>query len=241
MVRTAICYVEAAQSALEKERYEKKDGYIISGYSLGAYVSLQLAHAFETSDADASYAAADASASASDDRTVDLLLVGGSPCNLLQEAELIRASSTMPQPHLFPLALLGYRKNGYPHLRMEDFLNAPYADETAVYLDGDHDYGNFLPNGTAELFTAKFLNNEGMDEVNQILDENSVKPWQNRCKFIMTHGTDDKTVYYEQARDFALEQLMTGGNVSFIPTLGTHTDAGLWFFLRLYAELEHFD
>jgi pimeloyl-ACP methyl ester carboxylesterase len=227
MVRTTARYVEAARSALEKEKYEKKGGYILSGYSLGAYVSLQLAHEFETN-------------ASADSMDVDLLLVGGAPCNLLQEADLIRASSTMPQPHLFPLALLGYKENGYPHLRMDDYLKEPYASGAAVCLDGKHDYGNFFTKNTQDLFTRNFLENEGMEEINRILDDNSVKPWKNRCRFIMTHGIDDETVYYEQAKDFAAEQSDTG-SVPFSTTPGTHTDAGIWFFLRLYAELDNFD
>jgi pimeloyl-ACP methyl ester carboxylesterase len=228
MVRTTTEYVEAARFALGKEKYEKKGGFIISGYSLGAYVSLQLTHEFETN-------------ASVNDMDVDLLIVGGSPCNLLQQTNLIRASSTMPQPYLFPLALLGYKKNAYPHLRINDYLKEPYASEAAAYLDGEHDYRDFFTKNTSDLFTGNFLKNNGMNEMNKILDDNSVKPWKNRCKFIMTHGMDDKTVYYEQARDFVAEQKKYGGNVSFGSTAGTHTDAGIWFFLRLYVELSNFN
>jgi pimeloyl-ACP methyl ester carboxylesterase len=228
MVRTTFEYVEAARLVLGEEKYEKKDGFIISGYSLGAYVSLQLTRELETNVS-------------VNDIEVDLLIVGGAPCNLLQEANLIRASSTMPQPHLFPLALLGYKKNAYPHLRIKDYLKEPYASEAAVYLDGEHDYQNFFSENTSDLFTENFLGNNGMDEMNKILDDNSVKPWMNRCKFIMTHGMDDATVYYEQAKDFAAEQQEYGGSVSFGSTAGTHTDAGVWFFLRLYVELSNFN
>jgi pimeloyl-ACP methyl ester carboxylesterase len=224
MVRTTTEYVEAARTVLAREKYAGEGGFIIAGYSLGAYVSLQLARAFETA--------------ASGDMAVDLLVTGGSPCNLLQQAELIRKSVTLPQPHLLPLALLGYRKNSYPHLVMTDYLNEPYASGTAVYLDGQHgDYESFFTTNTSDLFTAKFLQNEGMDEMNRILADNSVRPWKNRCRFIMTHGADDATVYYEQAKDFAAEQEKYGGSVSFNRTLGTHTSAGMWFFLQLYAEL----
>lgn len=225
MVGTTVEYVSAAQAVLEKMKYEQKDGFVISGYSLGAYVSLQLTREFETN---ASYI----------DNPVDLLIVGGSPCNLLQEANLIRVSESMPQPYLFPLALLGYKKNGYQHLIMNDYLKEPYASEAAVYLDGQHDnYSDFFPKGTSDLFTDAFIKNESMAGLNQILEKNSVKPWINKCKFIMTHGENDETVYYEQARDFASEQVENGGMVSFSKTSGTHTSAGVWFFLRLYVEL----
>jgi pimeloyl-ACP methyl ester carboxylesterase len=227
MVRTTVKFVEAARSALVKEKYDKTDGFIISGYSLGAYVSLQLAREFETN-------------ASMTDVAVDLLIAGGSPCNLLHEADLIRASVNLPQPHLFPLALLGYKKNSYPHLSMTDYLKEPYASGTAVYLDGQHDdFENFFTKNTADLFTVNFLKNEGMDEVNKILEDNSVKPWKNKCKLILVHGTDDETVYYRQAKDFSEEQKKYGGSVSFVDVAGTHTSAGIWFFLRLYAELEN--
>lgn len=229
MVRTTIEYIKAAQYVLAKEKYEQKDGFIISGYSLGAYVSLQLAREFETND---SYK----------DMIVDFLITGGSPCNLFQEASLIRVSGSMPQSYLFPLALLGYKKNGYPHLVMGDYLNEPYASQSAVYLDGQHDdFGDFFPKETQTLFTEAFLKNENMEEINKILENNSVKPWINRCKFVMTHGEDDETVYYAQAKDFASRHIEKGGSVSFNTTSGTHTSAGIWFFLKLYVELKSFD
>jgi pimeloyl-ACP methyl ester carboxylesterase len=230
MVRTTVEYVEAARSVLRKEQYDLKGGFIISGYSLGAYVSLQLAREYETNSA------------AYKDHPVDLLLVGGSPCNLLQEANLIRASENTPQSHLFPLTLLGYKENGYPHLVTADYLREPYASGTALQLDGLHeDYERYFTGKTAELFTENFLKNEGQDEINRILSDNSVKPWKNTCKLIMTHGEDDKTVYYDQARDFALEQEQYGGSVTFQKTAGTHTGAGVWFFLKLYTDLSTMD
>ena len=226
MVRTTVEYVNAARAVLVKENYRKKDGFVLSGYSLGAYVSLQLARAFETN-------------APSDDTAVDLLVAGGAPCDLLKEANLIRASETTTQAHLFPLALLGYKKNSYPHLSMTDYLNEPYASGAAVHLDGQHDdFEVFFTNRTSDLFTGMFLKNEGMDEINGILEANSVKPWKNKCRFVLIHGTDDETVYYRQAKDFAQEQEQYGGSVSFVDVAGTHTGAGMWFFLRLYAELE---
>jgi pimeloyl-ACP methyl ester carboxylesterase len=225
MVRTTVEYVDAALSVLKKEQYDPKGGFVISGYSLGAYVSLQLAREYETNNAHK-------------ERSVDLLIVGGSPCNLLQEANLIRASESTPQSHLFPLTLLGYKENGYPHLVPSDYLREPYASGAALWLDGLHgDYERYFTNKTADLFTENFLKNEGQDEVNKILDDNSVKPWKNSCTLIMTHGQDDKTVYYDQASDFALEQERYGGSVTFQKTAGTHTGAGIWFFLKLYTEL----
>jgi pimeloyl-ACP methyl ester carboxylesterase len=228
MVRTTAAYMEAAQAVLDKESYERKTGLIISGYSLGAYVSLQLARALES----------DASRP---ETKVDLLIVGGSPCNLLQEANLLRASETMPQPHLFPLTLLGYYKNSYPHLVVNNYLKEPYASGAAIYLNGQQSgYEGYFPKKTADLFTEAFIRNEGMEEVNSILETNSVAPWRNTCKFIMTHGRDDETVYFEQAKDFSEAHTQYGGVVTFSATIGTHTGAGIWFYLRLYTELNYY-
>jgi pimeloyl-ACP methyl ester carboxylesterase len=223
---TTIEYVKSAREVLEKEKYPQKAGLIISGYSLGAYVSLQLAHELETNSLYNS------------ELKVDLLIVGGSPCNLLQEAELIRSSQNTTQPHLFPLALLGFKKNGYKQLVMSDYLNEPYASETETALDGFHEYEGYFPTKTSELFTSQFINNQGMAEINKILSENSVSPWKNSCKFIMTHGSDDVTVYHQQARDFATAQNASGGKVEFATTASSHTGAGIWFYLRLLLELD---
>lgn len=234
MVRTTMAYMNAAEAVLDEEAYEQKGGLLLSGYSLGAYVSLQLAHTLEMSHAILS--------DPSQKHPVDLLIVGGSPCNLLQEADLIRASETMPQPYLFPLTLLGYQKNSYPQLVMSDYLQAPYASEAADYLNGQQTgFGDYFPTKTADLFTEAFLRNEGMDAVNDILEANSVEPWVNTCKFIMTHGRDDETVYFEQAKDFSEAHVQYGGTVTFSVTSGTHTSAGIWFYLRLYTELNNFE
>jgi pimeloyl-ACP methyl ester carboxylesterase len=223
MLRTTAEYVHISRQVLEKENYTQRDGLIISGYSLGAYISLQLAREIETKNL---YA-------------VDYLIVGGAPCNLLQEAELIRRSENLSQPYLFPLALLGFGKNGYQSLVMNDYMNEPYASQAATYLDGQHGgFEDFFPEKTSELFTDAFINSRGMDEINGILDENSVKPWPNKCKFLMTHGGDDVTVYYAQARDFAAAQNESGGKVDFEKTVGSHSSAGIWFYLRLMLELD---
>jgi pimeloyl-ACP methyl ester carboxylesterase len=222
MVRTTIEYVAASRKILEKENYKQKGGLIISGYSLGAYISLQIAREIEIENL----------------YTVDYLMIGGSPCNLLQEAELIRQSARLSQPYLFPLALLGFKKNGYPNLVMSDYLNEPYASQAASFLDGQHEFEDYFPGTTSQLFTAGFINNQGMSEINRILDENSVKPWRNKCEFLMTHGKDDVTVYYAQARDFAAAQNEAGGKVEFERTNGSHTEAGIWFYLKLLVELD---
>jgi pimeloyl-ACP methyl ester carboxylesterase len=222
MVRTTIEYVSVSRQILEKENYKQKEGLLISGYSLGAYISLQVAREIEIKNL----------------YKIDYLMVGGSPCNLLQEAELIRQSTILTQPYLFPLALLGFKKNGYQHLVMTDYLNEPYASEAALRLDGQHEFENYFPTRTSELFTDAFINNRGMDEVNRLLEENSVKPWQNKCKFQMTHGGDEVTVYYAQARDFSAAQNEVGGKVEFEKTSGSHTSAGILFYLKLLVELE---
>ena len=224
MVSTTVQFVEASQEVLEKENYTQRGGLLISGYSLGAYVALQLAREYETNPL---Y-----------DNPIDYLLVGGSPCNLLQEADLIRRSTNLSQPYLFPLALLGFIKNGYPSLNINDYLKKPYASGSATYLDGQHDFEGYFPPLTTELFTENFINNVEMDEINRILDDNSVKPWPNKCQMMMTHGGDDRTVYYAQAQDFAKEMNEIGSNVSFLKTAGDHTVAGVIFYIGLLITLE---
>ncbi len=229
MVRTTVEYVNAVRYVLEEEQYEQKEGFIISGYSLGAFASLSLAYELETN-------------AAYQQMPVDLLFIGGTPCDLLYQANLIRSSEQMPQPYLFPLALLGYKKNGYQHLEVGHYLKEPYASQAAEYLNGKNEgFSSFFPNKTSALFTDAFLKDESMEEVNQILSDNSAETWKNRCKFIMTHGENDETVYYEQAKSFASEQKDNGGTVSFVTTSGTHTSAGTWFYLRLYSELGNLD
>ncbi|MDR0732462.1 MAG: alpha/beta hydrolase [Dysgonamonadaceae bacterium] len=224
MVRTTLDYVNASRAVLAKKQYGQKGGFILSGYSLGAFVAVQVARELETNDA-------------YKELPVDLLFTGGTPCDLLRQAELIRADDEFSSSYLYPLLLLGYKENNYPHLNMSDYLKEPYASEAINYLDGSpKDYGNYFPKNPQELFTENFLNNTGQGVINEILEENSVKTWENRCKFIMFHSPDDEITYYDQAAAFVQEQ-QQHGEVTLIDGENTHTAAALLYFSQLNDEL----
>lgn len=227
MIRTTYDFLQAAQIALNENYYASEKSLIVTGYSLGGFVATSLARKIETNP--------------EDNYTVNLLFVGGAPLRLKQISDLVRASDELETPYLMPYAIWGYKKNSYPDLKVEDILKEPYASESDKYFDGNHSgIGELFPKNVNELFTEKYINdtNSANAFINNILDENSVIPWQNKCRFTMIHGKNDKTVYYENAQEYEREHKAAGGKVSFISiTSGTHSSTGITYFINLFLQL----
>lgn len=223
LVNSTIDLFKAAKKTLTDNGYKYKDDIVISGYSQGGFTAASLARELETNTAH--------------NLNVKLLVTGGTPCNLKYIADVVRESDYTEHTYYLPYALWGYKQNAYPQINVNDVLLEPYASESKAYYDGTHDNLNdSFPHDPTELYTSKFLKNLDSDPsiayLNQIIEENSVKPWKNKCKFIMTHGRSDDSVYYENAKDFADEQNDAGGNVTFLSTIGDHTVAFLPYFSK---------
>ncbi|MDR2919408.1 MAG: alpha/beta fold hydrolase [Tannerella sp.] len=228
MIRTTYDFLQAAQITLNQNYFARKKTLIVTGYSLGGYVAASFARELET-NSDYNY-------------PVDLLFVGGAPFRLKQISDLVRASDELVTPYLMPYAIWGYKKNGYPDLKVGDILNEPYASTSDTYFDGNHsNIGELFPKKVNELFTESYINATGETStyINRILDENSVKPWKNKCDFFVIHGKNDKTVYYANAEDYVAEHKSAGGSVDFIPDLlgSDHSGSGIIYFISLTAKL----
>ncbi|MDR0349022.1 MAG: lipase family protein [Tannerella sp.] len=227
MVRTTFDFLRAARVTLDKNNFAGKTGIVVTGYSLGGFVAASLVRELETNPKDG-YA-------------VDLLYVGGAPLRLKQISDLVRKAETLETPYLIPYAIWGYKKNSYPDLSVKDILNEPYASESDAYFDGNHaGIGNLFPKSVNKLFTNNFIIGKGntYTYVSKILDENSVKPWINKCRFVMIHGQKDETVYYANAVDYVQEHKAAGGKVTFIPNIvGTHTSTGIFYFVNMLLQL----
>ncbi|MDO4702579.1 S9 family peptidase [Tannerella sp.] len=225
MVRTTIDFVRASQKVLQENHYAKKKNMLVTGYSLGGFVATQVARELETNLIDG--------------LTVDLLLAGGTPCLLKDISDEVRTSETMPEPYLLPLAIYGYKKNGYHNLDVRRLLREPYASRLAVYFDGQsHTYKEF-PDKTHDLFTDAFIHNtnQANEQIDAILEANSLKPWTNRCEFVLIHGKDDRTVHFENAQAYAAKHRASGGKVTFIDVPGDHPRAGISYFIYLMSYL----
>lgn len=213
MVESVINLTKAAQSTLTNKGYKYKKELVVTGYSQGGFMAASLTRELET-DYSNTY-------------PVNLLVTGGTPCNLKQIVDVVRQSETLTHTYFVPYALWGFKQNGYPQIDVNSILQEPYASQLSELFDGTHgNLNDSFPTKVTDLYTEKFINDLDTDPslayVNQILDENSVKPWINKCKFVMTHATKDVSVYYEQAKDFADQQNALGGKVVFYPTVGDH-------------------
>jgi len=213
LVNSTLDLFKSAKRTLSANGYRYQNDVLISGYSQGGFVAASLAREIETNP--------------SHGFNVKLLVTGGTPCNLKHIADIVRHSDYVDHTYFLPYGLWGYKENAYPQINVEDFLQEPYASESKAYYDGTHqDLNDFFPHTPAEVYTEKFMDDIDIDPsiqyINEILEENSVKPWKNKCKFVMTHGVGDVSVYYQNAKDFAEEHKEAGGKVTFYPTLGDH-------------------
>ena len=215
MVNSTLDLLKASQNTLSSEGYRYKSELIITGYSLGGFVAASIAREIETNP--------------SLGYTSNLLFTGGTPCNLKQITDIVRASKKTQHTYFLTYGLWGYKLNAYPNINIKDFLKEPYASTSLSYFDGTHgdlEVNAYFSQYPKKMYTEKFIKYLDTDPslayMNDILNENSVKPWKNKCRFIMTHGISDVSVYYQNAYDFSIQQNKNGGKVTFIPTEGDH-------------------
>lgn len=228
MVRATTDFIHASQRVLQAMHYGRKRELTITGYSLGAYVATQTARELETN------------ASAINDLTVDRLWVGGTPCDLKQIADEAKTADYLPTPYLLPLAINGYRRNGYPTIEINRLLRMPYAVQLSSRFDGSNEsYADGLPSRASDLFTEAFIRGDAdvSAPVDAILRENSLTPWRNRCAFVMLHGATDRTVYLNNARSYAERHKASGGQVDFQVVPGNHKEAGISYYLYVILHL----
>lgn len=232
MVNSTLDLLKSAQRTLTKKGYKYKKDLIITGYSLGGFVASSLAREIETNP--------------SHGQSVGLLLTGGTPCNLKQIADIVRGTEKTQHHFFLSYGLWGYKENAYPYININDFLKEPYASKSLSWFDGTHYellLNLYFSNRPKDIYTEKFIKyldtDPSISYMNDILKENSVKPWKNKCRFIMTHGTSDVSVYYQNAYDFSENQKKAGGNVTFIPTVGDHIIGIVPYYAKatLYAAL----
>lgn len=228
LTNSTIALIKAAKNKLSAEGYRYKDELVVTGYSQGGFVAASLAKELDTNP--------------SHGLKIKGVVAGGTPCNLKQIADIARKSGEVGTPHYLPYALWGYKMNRYPTLNVKDYLLEPYASTSMKYFDGTYkDAASFFPKKNASLYTEDvikyFDTSSKMVYVNQILKENSVEPWKNKCKFVMTHGANDVTVYYQNAYEFAQKQKAMGGNITFVKTIGDHVLGFIPYYTRTSSEL----
>ncbi|MGM5630743.1 lipase family protein [Apibacter raozihei] len=213
MVNSTLDLLKASLNTLSAQGYRYKSELIITGYSLGGFIAASLAREIETNP--------------SLEYTVSLLVTGGTPCNLKQITDIVRKSKKTQHHYFLSYGLWGYKQNAYPYINVNDFLKESFASQSLSYFNGNiYDVNNLFPSNPEYLYTEKFIKNLDIDPslsyLNTILEENSVKPWKNKCRFVMSHGISDVSVYYQNAYDFAQQQNKNGGKVTFYSTLGDH-------------------
>lgn len=223
MARATIDLTKAAQSVLSANKYRYKSEILVTGYSQGAYVATAFTREIDTNPIHGLKA--------------KLLVAGGTPANLKHMTDIIRHSEEVKAPYLLPYAIWAFHKNGYTGLNPQDVFNEPYATDSYKYFDGTYEsLDEYFPNKVSELFTEKIIKDLDFDPTlayaNSVLKENSITPWANKCKIVMVHGISDDIVYYQNAKDFANQQKLAGGNITFHSVLGDHLTAVIPYYLE---------
>lgn len=228
MVKSTIDLTKAAQQVLTNEGYKYKSEIIATGYSQGAFVATALARELDTNS--------------SHNLPIKLLVAGGTPANLKYIAETVISSEEFNSLYLMAYAICGYHSNGYSNVNISDILKEPYASEVYNYFDGTQsDFRDIFPCKISDLFTQDIIdnfNNSKYQYLRNILEENSIQPWKNKCKMTMVHGTRDITVDYENAKCFAQDQKDAGGKITFVPVpWGNHVSTAIQYYSYATASL----
>lgn len=221
LVSSTIDFIGASQKALKQMGYKYKDKISVGGYSQGGFVASSLVRELETNT--------------SHNIKVNTLIAGGTPCNLKQIADIVRSSETTRHTYYLPYAYLGYKRNGYPQIDESLVFKEPYLSKISTVFNGYNTNPNDeFPTKVSDFYTETFLKDFDTDPrfalVNDLLEDNSLKPWVNKCKFVLIHSTQDDSVYYINAKDYEKTHKAAGGKVDFYNILGTHTVAAAGYF-----------
>lgn len=226
MIRATMDFIHASLYVLDAMHYRHGSTLTITGYSLGAYVATQTAREIEMSE------------KISNRLSIDMLTVGGTPCDLVRIADKVKTADHLPTPYLLPLALHGYLHNGYSKLPINRILKSPYASLLDSCFDGcNENCPDTYPYHPSDLFTESFIHGNEDSIINAVLRENSLTPWNNRCTFVMLHGASDQTVYLDNASTYAKRHNASGGHVNFREIPGNHKEAGILFYIHLLLNL----
>lgn len=232
LTQSTLDLMEVAQTKLLEYGYPFNQELIVAGYSQGAFVATSLVREIETNPIHK--------------HKIGLLITGGTPHNLGYIISNLVSAKKTGDTYLLPYLLWGYKENGYPELNISAFLQEPYASTSKEYFDGTHSgLNDYFSKKTAEVYTDGMRNHkkDTIPEVAhlfRLLDENSIKPWPNLCKFVTTHGTKDVTVHYKNTKTYVKEHKAAGGKVSFYPTKGTHGWAQIYYYSRVAKNLKVF-
>lgn len=214
LVNSTIEMTKATQTAMTSRNYRYKSDLIITGYSQGAYVATSLARELELNP--------------SHGLGVKLLVAGGTPADFRYMVNDIREQETFNNLWLVGYIACGYQSSEYPGLVFPEIFNEPYSSDLYKYFDGTFPGGTGdFPTVISELFTENAINNwetaPELELIRTAMDENSIQPWANQCKIVMTHGLQDDIVTYGNAKGFADRQNAMGGDITFNTNLlGDH-------------------
>lgn len=223
MIQASIDLTKATQTAMTSRGYRYKSDLIITGYSQGAFVATSFARELELNP--------------SHGLSVNLLVSGGTPANLVEVIDAVTESEDFDSPYLVPYAACGFHSNGYPDMDFSNIFNEPYASKLYSIFDGTHtSLKDSFPAAASELFTPGFIQN-GDPVVTRALNENTIQPWANQCRMVMIHGGLDSTVAYDNAVNFAGQQNAMGGNVEFHTVLGNHVTSIIQYYLYASTNL----
>ena len=208
LVNSTIDLVKAAQETLKKNKYSYKKELILAGYSLGAYAATAMHQRLEDDS----------------NMPVKYTIAGGAPLDLCDILDRSLSLDSLATPFMFPYTLLAYSKYENKPLVISDMLKSPYCEMSYIEkaFDGTNTFSKISDMFTlkvSDLFTdtaiKEYNTNPKFNNINSLLDKNSIKPWKNKYPIYFIHGMTDKTVYFESTKIHVKKQKDLGGKVEF--------------------------
>lgn len=211
-------FLNAGIAFLSSKGYHTKEDILIAGYSQGGFSTLHFAKYLETHT----------------NIGIKAVAAGGNPTSTQYILERVKTENTHPNPYFIAYALFGWNKNNITSSPINRVFLEPYASTAFDLFDGTKsifDVSKALPKKISELYTTDFINADVTDSQNEFHNiylaakQNNLIPWNNNVPIRMYHGSQDTSVYYQQAYDYYLAHDAQYGNIQFKSSDGNHSEA----------------
>lgn len=231
MSNSLMNLIKVTQDKISNLNYTQKEGVILSGYSLGGYVSGLTGKRIEESNSSIK---------------LDLLFIGGAITDISFLAKEVQRDHATAEHLVFPWGIMSYKQNGYPNLNIDDIIIKEQQTKITDYIMSgsvsatDLISLNIFPKKSSDFYTTKFRSNAGETTLGsdfayltQILSDNSFNAWKNKVEFKMVHAENDITCYYTPAKAFSDKVNEIGGKVTFETVKGDHLSGAISFYDKL--------
>ena len=182
-----IDMIKATQDLLKETKANSNGELFILGYSLGGWATLSVLEHIEKNSPLPGLSLIGAS-------------VGAGAYDLNEMLEITLQSQQYPQPYYLAYIVESQIRNGFTDKPLDAFFKEPYSSRIPELFDGINDSSQInsqLTQNINELMSEEILTNldsEKYSDFKILLDQNSIKAWNNKSELRLYHGTADLSV-----------------------------------------------